>query len=477
MKKTSRNALILVGVLIALTCVAMAWANRPGLIGSGGADPVIDPVTAADGLVSVSGKLTQDKVFSGGDGRVGLSLDLRAEDVIRPEIEDRRRADLVIVLDRSGSMQGRKLNDARQAVLTLLEHLSEKDRFALVSYSDGVQTHASLNLMTAGNRSRLSALVRGISAGGGTNLGAGLRQGIDLLLSRGATENSGKVILISDGIANQGITAPEALGAMASIATEKAFSVSTIGVGSDFNELLMTAIADRGSGNYHYLENPAAFAAIFQKEFHQAMSVAASSVKVRIPLSDGVTLVDASGYPIRMEGRNAVFFPGDLLSGRTKKLFLTFRVPADAEREFVISGVSVEYRHENQAHRVSLPDPFTIACVQDQTEALSSIDKDEWEQKVIFDDFNRLKEEVARDIKTGNQRQALQKIEAYAAEKEAVNATVQAPGVARNLEKDVGKLRDVVSETFAGSADEVREKQKRRSKSLQFEGYSGRRSK
>ena len=373
-------------------------------------------------------------------------------------------------------MEGQKLNDARLAILNLLGRLSDQDRFALVTYAGEVRVHQALAPLTDANRSALSAVANGIFAGGGTNLGAGLKQGIDLLSQRSESANSGKVILISDGIANQGIVEPSALGRMASVATEHAFSVSTVGVGADFNEQLMAAIADRGSGHYHYLENPSAFAAVFEKEFSNAKAVAAASVKIIVPLAEGVTLVEASGYPVRLENGAAVVFPGDLLSGRTKKLFLTLQVPVGAKREFELSGIAVDYRSQNRDYRTALPQAFRIACVEDPQKAFASIDKHEWEQKVVSDDFNRLKEEVAKDIKTGDKRQALERIEAYRAEKEAVNQAVQSADVTRNLENEVGKLRETVDDTFDGEAGEVARKQKRNAKSLQFEGYSGRRA-
>ena len=112
---------------------------------------------------------------------------------------------MVIVLDRSGSMNGPKINDARQAVLNLLSGLSARDRFALIAYSDHVQQITGLKPVTADHAKQLQVLVPGINAGGGTNLGAGLQAGINLILSAPANGNARKLILISDGLANKGI--------------------------------------------------------------------------------------------------------------------------------------------------------------------------------------------------------------------------------------------------------------------------------
>ncbi len=246
MKRNYVRPLFLVGCLIAATCVAMAYSS------SGEITVPVAGVKA--GIVTLSGDLTRDKVLYGGDGNVALSLTMSADKVFDLDKGDARHVDLVIVLDRSGSMQGRKIKDAKQAILSLLSNLSKEDRFAIVSYSDGVRRHSNLLKATPTNRMLLTTAIQEISAGGGTNLGAGLQEGINVLLKARKNGNLGKVILVSDGLANQGITNPTALGSMASISVQREFAVSTAGVGNDFNEHLMTTIANRGTGNNYYLE-------------------------------------------------------------------------------------------------------------------------------------------------------------------------------------------------------------------------------
>ncbi|MDH3802387.1 MAG: hypothetical protein OEU80_09915, partial [Deltaproteobacteria bacterium] len=119
---------------------------------------------------------------------------------------------------------------------------------------------------------------------------------------------------------------------------------------------------------------------------------------------------------------------------------------------------------------------FQIACVKDQQEVYSSIDKSEWEEKVVKEDINRLREEVATDIKKGSKKKALRRIEEYFQAQQSVNAVVASPKVATSLDKDLGGLRDMVEDTFQGAPQEVELKQKKNSKVLQYEGYSGRRS-
>ena len=97
--------------------------------------------------VILQAELVQDKVLKGSDGKVAVSLTLAGANIERQAPVQVQHADLVIVLDRSGSMQGRKIDDARQAVMRLVDRLTVNDRLSLVTYSNGVDTVFPLRFM------------------------------------------------------------------------------------------------------------------------------------------------------------------------------------------------------------------------------------------------------------------------------------------------------------------------------------------
>ena len=183
----------------------MAYSSNT--IGDLGSNGILGPTRhhAPDKqMLEISGHLIQNKVLQGSSGTVGLNLTLQAAELPATDGDEVRNVDMVIVLDRSGSMKGRKIEDARRAVLELLSSLSAEDRFALITYSDGVHIAAGLSNVTDANRARMASAVHSVRAGGGTNLGAGLQAGIDTLISHSRQPNAAKVILISDGLANKG---------------------------------------------------------------------------------------------------------------------------------------------------------------------------------------------------------------------------------------------------------------------------------
>lgn len=478
MKKKRFNLFIFLVSLIAITGAAMAYSSQRGkAFLPGWMSPPNNPPSLKPGPMKIYGQLIQDKILQGSPGRVSLALTLKADDIIDYNEANYRNVDMVIVLDRSGSMKGRKIKNARQAVLNLLSNLSSKDRFALITYSDGVRQVSDLSKVTDANRKHLETLIHDVRTGGGTNLGAGLKTGINVLLSASHNGNSGKVILISDGLANKGITSSQVLGNIAGIAVEKEFAVSTVGVGIDFNEQLMTKIADKGAGNYYYLENPDAFAEVVQKEFFYTQTTAVNGISVHLSMPDGISLINAAGYPITVQNNRAVFNPGDLRSNQTRKLFLTLKVPSERVGEFKLGRIKVRYLYNGTPFEASLEETFKIACVKDQRKVLSSIDRSAWTQKIIQEDYNRLKQEVAGDIKAGKKDNALRRITDYYTEKTLINKSVASEEVNKNLDQDLKELRQVVKDTFRGAPSAVLQKQKSNSKALQYEGYSGRRQK
>lgn len=472
--KTYKKSFLTILLLIGITSGALAYIgtndNTSETAGATGNPEIQDVVT-------LDTQLSQEKILKNSDGKVAVAVTLTGSTVPIMVGQEAQPVDLVIVLDRSGSMGGQKINDARMAVIRLMERLSDRDRLGIVTYSNGVQTLSPLVNMNTANLEKLSAIVRRIQSSGGTNLGGGLQHGITTLLTTKGTLRQRKVILISDGLANQGITDPTTLGSMAANGSEYNLAVSTVGVGYDFNEVLMTTIADHGAGNYYFLENPQAFAKIFEKEFETTRNVVASAVEIRIPLEDGVELINAGGYPIKREGNFAVVRPGDLLSGQQRKFFLTFQLPTEHEGNFSFADIQVQYQHKGRQRTFVDDQVLTVACIKDQKAVIASIDEEVWSEQVVKEDYNKLKNDVATAIRKGKKEEALQSIVEYETRNRAINESVGSASVSTNLKTEVPNLRQSVKDTFTGAPAAVAEKKKQQAKVLQYESYQVRRDK
>lgn len=472
-KNTLRSLLVLVA-LLGLSVAALAWARS---------EPCPDPTgpvvqIGRSEALSIEARLTQTRILHRGDGLVSLALTLRGVDR-EPRTQDNVSlpVDMVIVLDRSGSMNGINIADAKAAIRALISNLHERDRIALVSYSNTAQVHCPLLPATAANHGLLLEAVNGIEAYGGTNLGEGLHQGMALLKSTQRQNRNARLLLISDGKANQGVTGIPELSAMAAQAVSGEFAVSTLGLGLDFNESLLTAIADHGAGSYHYLEQPEAFARVFVREFMAARTAVARNCAVSIPMCGGVQLVEAGGYPIRHEGASAVFHSGEVLAGQNRTIFLTLRVPADRLGHVAIPAPTVRFDSDAGPVALSLPEPLYLTCVRSEDEVLASLDKDAWERKVLQEDYSRLQERVAQDIASGNEACALERIEGYRKEQQRLNQVLDSAKVKDNLDQDLDALRQKVEESMHAPAAVAPEMRKSSSKELQHAGYANRRGK
>lgn len=457
--------------MITLTTGAMALINGQGTTPS-------DQVQNTTGsIITLNATLAQHKIHHHSDGRVGLALTIIGDNIPQHISTEKQALDLMIVLDRSGSMGGRKIEDAKAALLRLTQNLSPQDRLAILTYSNNVEYVAPLNHMTPEFRRTLTSRIGGIWAGGGTNLGGGLQYGLADLKAAMDPTRQRKLILLSDGLANQGIVNPHRLGRMAAEAAKHNLSISTIGVGYDFNEVLLTTLADYGLGNYYFLEDPHYIGDILEREFQTSRNVIAQSLEIRIPLDHSIEIVDAGGFPIERKKGYAVIKPGDLLSGQQRKIFLTLQLPTDTENNYTLQNIEAQFRHEGKEQRVATAETLTISCVTSEQEAMASIDQAVWSEQVVKEEYSRLKEKVANSIREGRRDEAIQSIEAYEEKNRTINTSVGSSKVSENLENEVTLLKKDVEDTFVGSPAAVAQKQKRQAKSLQYESYRVRRDK
>jgi Ca-activated chloride channel family protein len=231
---------------------------------------VVTPAYAAtkSEQVSIDGKISQKLLVQNSDNIVYLDVTIKAPKraLAQPQT---RPTDMLIVLDRSGSMAAeKKMTFAKAAIHDVLAQLTNNDHFALVSFSNNAIIHSPLVPINAANRENLDRLVEAIPADGGTTMSDGLQSALQLMSDNHHSERLKKVLLLSDGQANQGIVDPQGLASIVSQITKTGAVLSTIGMGLDFNETLMTSLADYGMGHYSYLEQLSGLGSILGKDLN-----------------------------------------------------------------------------------------------------------------------------------------------------------------------------------------------------------------
>jgi Ca-activated chloride channel family protein len=259
-------------------------------------------------------------------------------------LRDRKPMNIAIVIDRSGSMSSeRKMEYARQAFISLIDQLQPNDILSVIVYDDAIDILRRAHRV-GNNRSAIKRLVDEISPRGSTNLGGGLHEGLIQAAAHATAEYVNRVVLLSDGLANVGMTDPSALNSLVKKFRRRSISVTTMGVGLDYNENLMMGIAESGGGNYYFIERAHDLASIVRKEFDMISSVLAQNASILVTPGKGVRIADVIGCEFSND-RNTVIIPvGDLYANDRKEFTIELTVPEGRGTATVATG---ELRYES----------------------------------------------------------------------------------------------------------------------------------
>ena len=292
--------------------------------------------------VTLKAGFAQPVLPEGQGGRVYLRVGLEG---IASEGEGRRiPANVVLVIDKSGSMQGERIEQAKEAALMAVERLGEKDVLGVVAYSD-----KAVVLSPAGrlrHTDEMRADIRRLRADGRTALYAGVSQGIRELKPFVDPYAVNRIILLSDGQANVGPSTPKELEGLGREAAKANITVTTIGIGLGYNEDLMSKLALASDGNHAFVEQPDDLVDIFNEEFGDVLSAIGSDVDVIIECPDGFRPMRALGRDATIEGQK-VKLGMNKIYGKQEK-YVVIELEADKARA---QGASTGRQGAGELHR------------------------------------------------------------------------------------------------------------------------------
>jgi Ca-activated chloride channel homolog len=282
--------------------------------------------------VKVDAELGHTVLPTSDPGTVYLRLSLKS--LAAAKRERATRINAAIVIDRSGSMQGDRIAAAKEGARVALERLSSDDTIALVAYNHNVDI-LSPAAPLGGAQERLKRAIDRLTADGTTALYDGVKEGgrqVEQFLS---DNNVNRVVLLSDGLANVGPSSPQELANLGRKLASRGITVSTIGLGLDYNEDLMQRLAAASDGNHVFVERPSDLAEIFDREFGDALSVSARDITITIECKLGFK-------PIRILGRDGSI-DGDRITLKLNQL------QSENERYVVVELKAPEGRSEGAA--------------------------------------------------------------------------------------------------------------------------------
>lgn len=251
---------------------------------------------------------------------------------------------LAIVIDRSGSMSGEPIRNAKAAALSVLRQLGPSDAFTVVTYSSGSEVVLPIQVASEANKDAARTAIETIEDDGGTCISCGLDSAAAEVARTPIRGGVQRLLVISDGQANEGVFDRDELAGLAANHAAHGASISTVGVGLDFDERTMRRLAEVGRGNYYFIEDTVALSTMFAHELAALGEVVAADVRVSVTPSPGVRIAEAYGYPMTPSGDGAVVPIADLRAGETRKLVLRIHTAAPASDAFELARVDATWR-------------------------------------------------------------------------------------------------------------------------------------
>jgi Ca-activated chloride channel homolog len=333
-----------------------------------------------------------------------LYLEVEAGNYLPPADNQRLPVNLSVVIDRSGSMGGDKLANALEAARFLVNQLNEQDYISIVAYDDGVMVPFAST--TVKNKEKILAAINSIAVAGSTNLCGGMMEGYQQCRSTWQSGRVNKVLLLSDGLANVGIVDTEEIARIAHNQDhQNAIAISTFGIGIDYNEDLMTKIAESGNGNYYFIEKANVIPNIFEKELNGLLKVVAQNVRLEIDVPKGVILNKAFGNSYILENGKAIVNLRDLYANEKKAVMLRFSISHDVKNpiNFPARLIYDDAITKEKAMAMSLQ--FEISGMNGLDRYNAGIQNCIQRQVVLFETNDRL-ELAMREMENGNYSQA-----------------------------------------------------------------------
>jgi Ca-activated chloride channel family protein len=290
-----------------------------------------------------------------------LLVDVVAPTVVPDPSRRRPPVNLAFVLDRSGSMGGsNKLGLAKQAVLEAIHRLEAEDRFSVVTYDNEIDVIVASAIASPEARRRAAEALRHVAARSSTNLHGGWLTGCEQVATGLGPDGIHRVLLLTDGLANVGVTDHDELERQCLQLRERGITTSTFGVGNDFDERLLQGMADAGGGHFYFVGDVAQMRDHITSEVGETLEVVAREAVLELTLPESVRVESLSPFRVEDRGGRVHVFLGDMVSGQV--LSITLRVTFDYGEVGREVGVSARMSDRDGAFAAARPsvDPVTI---------------------------------------------------------------------------------------------------------------------
>ena len=308
---------------------------------------------------------------------------------------------VAVVLDKSGSMEGRPLEQVKEACRLLIDKMSPADTLSIVTFAENVDITLAQSAVT--KKEQLKAQLDLIRARGTTNLYGGMVAGANQLGTVHGPSHLSRIILLTDGEANEGVTEYADIIAKARQIKKDGFSVSTIGVGIEYNEELMRGIARNTLGNYYYIENVSDIPRVFEDELSTLFEVVAKNLELKMRLAKGVTLAKFYGREVSSHNAEVRLELPDVVAGRVQQNLAQLAFDAHPEARFRVMQAELSFEYLGQTTRTTLPTEAIVEFTRNKQRILGAINQkvdQVMRVKDVVAEISRAKQLLAKDAGT-----------------------------------------------------------------------------
>jgi Ca-activated chloride channel family protein len=346
----------------------------------------------------------------GGDAFVGVWVDI--PEGTRAKV--RAPVDLALVVDTSGSMEGAKIQAARASARTLVQRLADGDVISVDTFSDHARTLVPPVVLTPETRARVLSAIAELGTGGSTNMAEGLELAEMHVAQAPHDHPVRRIVMISDGQANVGLSSPQALGELAQRSLALGAQVTSLGVGLDYDERTLDAIAERTSGRLFHIGDPREMTATLEHEIDLLAATVADQASIEIVPAPGVVLVGVEGARVEGAANGAVRIPlGTLYAGQHREALVRMRLTESASGgQRALASVRLEFHDpaENEVERVQ--EVLARASTSDDPVAVAAHANAKTHAMMAMVEAAKTEIQAAQDVGSGNFMQAEQSLAA-----------------------------------------------------------------
>ena len=308
---------------------------------------------------------------------------------------------LALAIDRSGSMEGKPIESVKSAVSLILDQLTDADMLSIVTFGENVDVLMPCSRVI--NPGLIRQHVERIQPKGTTNLYGGMGRAAEELLGSKSPQHLTRVLVLTDGEANEGITEYHDIITQARQYRMQGATISTIGLGVEYNEELMRGIAKNTGGNYYYIDTIDEIPQVFDRELKDFFSTVATGVSLSIELPEGVELTRAYGYDTARGGRRVSLELPDLAAGETLPVLFQLGVKPHPPARFRVAKSELKFRYFGAEERSSVRGDMVVEFTTNKDQIMGGIDpvvEVAMREKDIVASLKRAGQMMASDVGT-----------------------------------------------------------------------------